>query len=102
MQGQAGDRSRVQGEMRSVVQLASDFFYQQAINSAMTSKSDFAGAEMAASRFFEEVNADCAQSRTGWQAKKAPLGESCLDESRSGKRRGEEPQSQENALTAWL
>jgi hypothetical protein len=32
--------------------------------------------------------------------KKAPLGESCLDGSRSGKRRGEEPQSQENALWA--
>ena len=35
-------------------------------------------------------------SRLG--GKKAPLGKSCLDPSRSGKRRGEEPQSQENAL----
>ena len=35
-------------------------------------------------------------------AKKAPLGKSRLDPARSGKRRGEEPQSQENALRAKM
>ena len=39
-------------------------------------------------------------SRLG--GKKAPLGKSCLDPSRSGKRRGEEPQSQENSPTAEM
>ena len=39
-------------------------------------------------------------SRLG--GKKAPLGKSCLDPSRSGKRRGEEPQSQENAPRAEM
>ena len=48
------------------------------------------------------VDFDCTYRAATRQRKKAPLGESCLDESRSGKRRGEEPQSQENALTAWL